>query len=327
MFKKLKHNKNYKLIIGLAVGFFVSSTIVSALYLGTASELSYDLSNTWLTSTTVQGALDELYEQKDCPLGYTCFPKKNALDPGDYISYTPSSSSYTTDTAYTGYTSTQTINPSELILWRVLSLNQDGTVDIISEDVSSTAIYFKGQTGYQNFVGYLNVLASQYENSAYTIGSRHFGYDSQTETITDTTYFTNPAPWVCSTNGSSGNCSLDPDDYEAYGGGDNGYLTDYDLAYNVLGTRLAYKAGTSNFVPYWMASRLYYYSSATRYSWHGRLLNTNAYGNNTNLSLYSYDNSKFTANAYGYAIRPIVTLKSTLSYSGVGTKDYPMEIQ
>ena len=39
---------------------------------------------------------------------------------------TPTKSSYTTDKSKTGYSSTQTINPQELNLWRVIKINNDG---------------------------------------------------------------------------------------------------------------------------------------------------------------------------------------------------------
>ena len=325
MFKKIKSKKNYKLIIGLIIGFIFSSSIAYASYMGRANQLSYDPSNNWLKSTNVQDALDELYKQKGCPMGYVCYQKKSTLALGDYISYTPSKTSYTTDTNMTGDTSTQTINPSELNLWRVISLNADGTVDIISEHVSSVYVYFSGRTGYQNLVGYLNVLAKQYETTGVTVGSRHFGYNGQTEYITDTTYFVNPAPWECSTNGASGNCTPDPDDYEAYGGGDKLYQSDYDLINTVLGTRVAANSsGTAT--SYWMASRSYGYNRSTNYYWSGRGVNTS--GSTTGSYLYRYSSSSFSAYSnYPYAIRPIVTLKSGLSYYGVGNKEYPMVIQ
>ncbi len=321
MFKLLKKNKNYKLIIGLIIGFILSSSVVVyAWYNDFANEVSYDPSNTWLHSTTVQGALDELAKQKGCPIGYLCYTKKSTLALGDYVSYTPSKTSYTTDMTYTGYTSTQAINPSELNLWRVLSINGDGTVDLISENVSSVDIDFRGQTGYQNLVGYLNVLASQYETPGITVGSRHFGYNGQTEFITDTTYFVNPAPWTCSTGAT---CTPDPDDYETYGGGDTMYLNDYNLVYNVLGSRVATNpSGTAT--AYWMASRYYNYSSATVYSWDGRIMSSS--GSNSSLRLYYYYGSSFLTYSMNTAIRPIVTLASGLSYSGLGTKEYPMEI-
>ena len=322
MLKKIKSKKNYKLIIGLIIGFIFSSSIAYASYMGRANQLSYDPSNNWLKSTNVQDALDELYKQKGCPLGYVCYQKKSTLALGDYISYTPSKTSYTTDTSKTGYTSTQTINPSELNLWRVISINGNGTVDIISEHVSSTAVSFRGQTGYQNFVGYLNVLAKQYETTGVTVGSRHFGYNGQTEYITDTTYFVNPAPWTCSTGGA---CTPDPDDYEAYGGGDKLYQSDYDLINTVLGTRVANNpSGTAT--SYWMASRYYLYASSTYYYWNVRNVNTSG-SIGSYSSLYNYYSSSFIALGLSNALRPIVTLKSGLSYYGLGNEYYPMVIQ
>ena len=321
----MKKKYNYKIIIGFIIGIFTSFGIVYGTILYSSSIVHYDNSNATLSSTNVQGAIDELANEyaalTTCPSNKICIAKKSTLALGDYVSYTPSTSSYTTDTTYTGYTGTQTINPSELSLWRVLSINADGTVDIISENVSSTDVYFSGQTGYQNFVGYLNVLASQYENSTYTVGSRHFGYNGQTPYITDTTYFVNPAPWTCSTGD---NCSPDPDDYEAYGGGDTLYTGDYDLVNTVLGTRIATNpSGTATI--YWMASRYYTYSSSSSYSWYGRIVDTSgSIGYN---ALYYYYGSSFTTYNNSYALRPIVTLKSGLSYYGVGSADYPMEIQ
>ena len=65
--------------------------------------------------------------------------------------------SFTTDTTKTGYSSSQTINPSELNMWRVIKINNN-VVEIISEYVSSEMIWFSGQEGYKNIVGYLNQI-------------------------------------------------------------------------------------------------------------------------------------------------------------------------
>ncbi len=278
-----------------------------------ARNFYYDNTNTGVECNDVQCMIDYLDSGDQ---------SNTTLSLGDYVSYTPSKTSYTTVKTYTGYTTTQTIKPNELNLWRVISLNDDGTVDIISEYVSSTTVYFGGQTGYQNFVGYLNVLASQYENSTYTVGSRHFGYSGQTLSITSNKYFVNPAPWTCSTGGA---CTPTPDHYEIYGGGDAGYLTDYDLVYDALNTRVAKKVGTSTATAYWMASRYYYYSSATYYGWSGRNVKTNGAVDNS-LYLYRYNSSSFSASYYGNALRPIVTLKAGLTYTGSGTSSSPWVI-
>ena len=319
---------NYKLIIGFILGIILFGGVVYSEILYNSNIVHYDNSNGTLTSSNVQAAIDELATRyaavSSCPSDKICFAKKSTLALGDYISYTPSKTSYTTDTSMTGSASTQTIKPSELNLWRVISINGNGTVDIISEHVSSTAVSFRGQTGYQNFVGYLNVLAKQYETTGVTVGSRHFGYNGQTEYITDTTYFVNPAPWTCSTGSTSSSCNPKPQDYEAYGGGDTLYQSDYDLINTVLGTRVATNpSGTATL--YWMASRYYSYSGSSYYYWNGRFVITS--GSFGNGRLYSYNSSSFYTNNISSALRPIVTLKSGLSYYGLGNEDYPMEIQ
>ena len=316
---------NYKYIIGFVFGLILFCGVVYAAVNYSANVFFYDKTRSTLSSTNVQGAIDELAIKyanlTTCPSDKLCLHKKSTLALGDYISYTPAKTSYTTDTSKTGDTSTQNINPSELNLWRVLSINDDGTVDLISENVSSTAVTFTGLTGYKNFVGYLNVLASQYETEGITVGSRHFGYSNQTEYITSDTYFVNPAPWTCSTGGS---CSPKPDDYESYGGGDTGYLDDYNLVNTVLGTRIANKVDGPASI-YWMASRHYGYSSATRYYWYARYVSTSSSNGISNL--YVYSSSSFSNGSSSNALRPIVRLKSGFSYSGVGSKDFPMEIQ
>ena len=317
----LKRRKNYKWIIGIMIGIILSLTGVYAATQYTSKNIYYNNEKSSLSSEDVQGAIDELAEKakapagSSCPSGYVCFQKKTTLALGDYVSMTPTKSSYTTDKSKTGYSSTQTINPQELNLWRVISINDDGTVEMISEHVSSTAVYFFGKTGYQNLVGYLNVLASQYENSTYTIGSRHFGYNGQTEYITDTSKFTNPAPWTSSTGSST---------VESQGGGDTLYQKDYDLINTVLGTRVATNPESSSSSDYWMASRYYSYSLSTIYYWNVRFVDDS--GSDSNYGLYSFVGSGFIAFNHGYSLRPIMVLKSGLKYDGVGTEDYPMKI-
>ena len=315
-------NKNYKLFIGLMIGILIPIISVWAVNKYSAEDVFYDNENSNLSSANVQGAVDELSDKykkiygsgTSCPDGYVCLQKKNTLALGDYVKMTPTKASYTTDASKTGYTSTQTIKPQELNLWRVIKLNDDGTVEMISEHVSSTAVYFRGQKGYRNLVGYLNVLASQYENSTYTKGSRYFGYNGQTEYITNTSKFTNPAPWKSSTGSST---------VESQGGGDNLYTTDYNLINTVLGTRVATKPGGSS-ATYWIASRYYNYSSSAYYYWRGRYVSTSGSASSDNL--YRYYSSGFDNLNKRYSLRPIVVLKSGLKYYGVGTEDYPMEI-
>ena len=315
----LKRRKNYKIIIGIVIGIVISiTTVYAATYIGSGSDLTYDNGTSGLTSTNAQDALDELYKyktSKKCPDGYIC--KKLSL--GDYVSMTPTKSSYTTDTSKTGYTSTQTINPQELNLWRVINLNDDGTVDVISENVSSTLIYFQGKTGFINFIGYLNTLASQYENSTYTKSSRHFGYNGQTQYITDTSKFTSTAPWSCSTGES---CNP----VESQGGGDVLYENDYNLVKDALGTLKATELGSSSGSYYWIASRYYYYNEySSIYTWNGRYVFDSG-SIEDNSRMYGSINSNIEDGKSNKALRPILTLKSGLKYSGSGTLSDPYKL-
>ena len=76
---------------------------------------------------------------------------------GDYVAYTPQAetTSYNFEAKYTGYTSDQAINQDSL-KWRVLNINDDGTVDLISATPTNTSVYFQGALGYNNGVYLLN---------------------------------------------------------------------------------------------------------------------------------------------------------------------------
>ncbi len=146
---------------------------------------------------------------------------------GDYVSYIPSSTSYTIAKGDTGYSEDQVINPSDLKVWRVIRKNADGTVDLVSEYVPTNIISFTGRTGYYNYIGTLNKIAKAYEDVNYTIGSRHMGYDS-----------TKADEYVTS-----------------YDAGDEGYLTDVDLVTKAIGRLGAQRVGIPIYVTYWLASR------------------------------------------------------------------------
>lgn len=189
---------------------------------------------------------------------------------------------------------------------------------MVSEYVSSVSVYFRGQTGYQNYIGTLNYIAKQYENQKYTSGSRHMGYSNQTEYITDTSALTATTAPQTSTTSSSNVTSAT----EAKGLGDMGYETDYNLVNTALGTLKAYKVGTTTSTAYWLASRHYHYNSSTGWSFSGREIYLN--GNLSNSNLYYCSSGSFDTNSISKAVRPILTLKSGVkASSGSGTSASP----
>ena len=208
----------------------------------------------------------------------------------DYVSYVPSSTSYTISKEETGHSSDQTINPSGLDLWRVIRKNGDGTVDVVSENISSFWVYFKKEAGYNNYIGALNKVASAYETDGITVGSRHMGYDSaKAEEYVDTIN----AP-------------------------DEGYRTDFDLVRAIGALKATPKDLYDHESEYWLASR----SEGKMWNYSVRV-----YDGQREL-IYDKDiYSPSSGEDRNKRVRPIVVLKSTLKITGgEGTKDNPWTI-
>ena len=225
---------------------------------------------------------------------------------------------------------------------------------MVSEYVSSTNVTFgasgtdtigdtAGVKAYKNYVEYLNILANQYQNPAYTISARHMGYHGQTETISDTSAFdgTNGTtfPWTDDTTSTLNQLPSN----EPQGGGDTMYA--YDTAIDTGLVQLAYgNQGDASLIAkqcndtncsnptteksYWLASRYYGCSSSlSRFYFFVRGVNYS--GGNFNIQLRYYGtiidpSNRWTDSYRSLAIRPIVTLKAGLSPTNAsGTKDDP----
>lgn len=222
---------------------------------------------------------------------------------GDYVTYTPFQTSFTISPDDTGSDQAQTINPSSLKKWRILNKDTNG-IDLISVDVSSEKIKFKGQTGYKNYVGTLNKLAEAYEDKAYTTKSRMPGYSNQTENITEN---------LSTSCGNSTGISGWQETLEPQGCGDLGYQTDESKLKTVFNSSLIGKTGETA-TSYWLASR-WYGQTGNQYS--ARLINES--GEHTQKALYESTDKEVEA-----ALRPIVTLKSGVEVaSGSGTAEDP----
>ena len=294
--KKIIKSRLFIVVITMVI---VASGTLYAANKYQASEVVYNKKDG--TTTDVNTALDNIYK--------SCKKKGNSVFKiGDYVSMTPTSKSYTISNSQTGAGSDQTINPSELNLWRVIKINDDSTVDMVSEYVSSISIYLKGYAAYKNYIGILNSIAKQYENTKYTVGSRHVGYDGQTEYITDTSKF----PFKVSTGLSS---------IEEQGGGDFKYVTDIYLINKAVGSHMTTKVGTTAESQYLVASRFFTYNTTDgSYLCSVRFVSIGSQVYGTHLYISSQGGDKMI----GAPVRPIVTLKAGLKPNeGNGTKDSP----
>ncbi len=228
---------------------------------------------------------------------------------GDYVEMTPTSTSYTISSSLTGYSSDQSINPSELNLWRIIKINEDGTLEMVSEYVSSNVVYFYGLIGYKNYIGALNTIAKQYENGKYTNGSRYTGYyNGQTEYL-------------------NAFCTSDPTCTEPNGGDDEpAKSVDSELINEILGNRVAYVVGTNIAANYWYGRRHFYWGNSSYQVYSGITIDIE--GDFLKLSdktrLYNTRNGEFSNSNY---LRPIIILKANVLYqSGNGSLENPYSI-
>ena len=229
---------------------------------------------------------------------------------GDYVSYTPIIKNYELDSQLSGCDSNQTINPSELNLWRVIRKNEDGSLELLSEYVSSSVIYFCRKKGYMNFVGVLNLLAEQYETFGITSNSRNLGFHTQTE------YLSSLEEWNCSTNEA---CQPK----EVFGGGDDFYEEDVLLVQKIYDNKLiAYDINErSKAKDYFISSRLFSWNEAN-FGYHVRFVT--ALGGIDSLYVYGFDGISYVDHFKEGSLRPIVVLESDIKASdGEGSISNP----
>ena len=284
-----------------------------------ASDVPYTKNN----QSTVSGSLDTLYSKvKKRVINHgtlsDSYHPSNCIQPpfevGDYITMTPSKEEFKLTAEESPTFSYVNLNPQELTQWRVLKKN-DCNVEVISDYVTSTKITFYGYLGYKYYVGALNTLASAYENPKYTVGSRSFGYDGQTEVIKDTSYFDGTRTEVPSLVDSG--YPYTGVGEERMGGvlGDTLYLKDYLLSRNISAHNAKKFNSTNTTSDYWIASRRYWViSDGSAYSFDLRY-NISA----MTIATSRYDGTKgFWTNTYysQYPIRPILVFKTGVTISG-----------
>ena len=336
--------KNSKVIFAFVLGLILSGTTVYATILLSSTEVSFDNTNANLTKQngdpveTVQEAVEAI--NRKVPAACTNSP----FQIGDYIDMTPTSESFTPDRTLTGLvdfdtfkenvagttTVAGTLNPSYLNVWRVIKINADCTVEVVSEYASDVNVKFAHKTGYKNYIYYLNEIAKQYANTTYTLDPstapdgafRNVGYDGQTKQIDEnatlpTGYTTHPL--ADTTLGASGGKwyqkTTSLNGQESLGGGDNGFVTDVKLLNDAGVSLAAYKKGSTvitTFVTYWLASRrFYWYSGGSRWYFSARLVSID--GGVSSSNLWYWNNGYFSSTSGDCAVRPIVTLKPGLT--------------
>ena len=235
---------------------------------------------------------------------------------GDYVKMKPKLESYTLDETF--ISKTYTIDLTKQNIWRVIKKNGDGTLDLVLDKPTATLFIENSDKAYYNYVGFLNKVASKFENDKYTIKSRHLGYNGQTE-------YLNPEMVKIPSSFFSSNIStyitID-NSQETAGGGDMMYQDDLDLIKNVYGSydAKAYYFIASRYKDYKQGGYRYWY-------WNGRYIDYNGELQSGGL-IFRCSNSCAIGGGMNGGFRPIITMKANLvTNGGDGSKNNPFTLE
>ena len=266
--------------------------------------------------------------------------------------YDPASSSYTLESKYSGYGSNKTIAQTTGLTWKVLNVDKENdTVDIISTNPTSSTVTFYDILGYNNGPYLMNeICKAQYSNKTLGVNARSinlldmekhltadgitarnaYQYDSSTAKYgTTKTYPSNtkyPSLYANQKGAGPNVSSITPSDitkgndpYEeskpiatTEPTTDNTSVTGdpltvtqtyYDISINDTNYGTA-SSILANSTPFWVAAR--YVSTDSGYAIFGlRGADTNTLG------YYMFGSDDYTY-VYNYALRPVVSLPSSL---------------
>ena len=279
---------------------------------------------------------------------------------GDSVNYTyDPAGSYSLSSTYSG-SSDQTIAQTTGLTWKVLNVDKENyTVDIISTNPTSSTVYFKNILGYNNGPYLMNeICKAQYSNKTLGVEARSinlldmekhltadgitarnaYQYDSSTAKYgTTKTYPSNtkyPSLYANQKGAGPNVSSITPSDitkgndpYEESKpiattepttdntSGTGNPLTVTQTYYNISIDNTNYGTASTvlaNGTPFWVAAR-YVYTNSSYAAFGLRIANTNTGG----CAMFCSDG---ITNGYDYALRPVVSLPSSL-LTGEKTND------
>ena len=282
-------------------------------------------------------------------------PDRSFLRVGDYIAYNPDTAgnymglgTSTSEKAGSSSNPAAGIPQDTTLKWRVMNINDDGSVDLVSAAPIATNVYFQGSLGYNNGVLLLNDLCkSQYSNSTLGVTARSIDLEDIEKKFNSTginarNTYNNGNKTYGQTQTYTNNYSYTPDIYNHVGKtaaeeSKDYYSTPTTATHSQKGTlevqqtyyyfsntpssyfddstfhELIFGTGTA----YWLASR-YAYCGSTDADFGLRFVSSAAlYGNNL------FDSYNYASN-YDLRVRPVVSLGSNIKIStDGGTADSP----
>ena len=98
---------------------------------------------------------------------------RNGIEVGDYIEYkSDNTEKYLVSKEASGHNENQEIS-TEVLRWRVLNINEGGTIELIPDNATNQKIFFKGTLGYNNGVYIMNDICKKlYGNTKMQVEAR-----------------------------------------------------------------------------------------------------------------------------------------------------------
>lgn len=109
---------------------------------------------------------------------------------GDYVNYTyDDANDYQLSSSISGYTKDQIITQTKSLSWRVLDINADGSINIISTEDTDDEVYLNGIIGYNNGIFLLNdICDKQYSNKKLGAKSRNLNLEDIEKYLDESSY-------------------------------------------------------------------------------------------------------------------------------------------
>lgn len=257
----------------------------------------------------------------------------NNVKVGDYVFLESDTSEYKIKKEESGYDKDQVIKTNELTTWRVINVNKDLTVDMVSEYLPQDEIIISGLIGYNNLIGLLNKISSEYGNTKYVEKARNIGYSNQRKNVEEIKSFKElmALSWneIKTKDYVETVINLTTDDV---------YIEDLELVNKAIGTILARPESTpehkyNGYFRYLVSSRTAEYNHLFPYiNLYVREINdsTKSINNIDKTTLYScssQSNECENISTVSDRIRPILTMKRrVIILSGDGTKEKPYKL-
>lgn len=228
----------------------------------------------------------------------------SAIQPGAFVSYTPTAQTFTMTTEQTGYETTQSFNTADYTgLWRVLYNDVDHGLQLISADVVDE-IYLSGAVGYNKVIESLNTFSGYYKNTALPSVARIVG-TNPVNPVDPEGNITFRVPF----NGST-DSGLKVEDTE--------YLADYQA----MSQLDIHDVGSY----YWLGSRKAYHDSEAAYFSIYTLANGGTIEYRRMIDMYAnVPTQKVYEFTYAYGVRPVIGFaKDSIGIaSGTGSEQSP----